>query len=87
MNKTFVKKFKRFLKEEGVYPAYRRNLHPFFGKYGSNEGLDISTHEAFLNTCKQSDAVFKAFNWNNSKEGFDFWFDIHIKWNKRWYQL
>lgn len=32
MNTRAIKKFKRFLKEEGVYSAYRRNLRPFFGK-------------------------------------------------------
>lgn len=86
MDKTVVKKFKRFLKEEGVYSAYRRNLRPFFGKYG-NEGLDISTHEAFLNTCKKYDAVYKAFNWNDSKEGFDFWYNIYLKWLSIEYKL
>lgn len=80
MNKTVVKKFKRFLKEEGVYSAYRRNLRPFFGKYDSNEGLDISTDKTFLNTCRISDAVYKAFDWGSSKEGFDFWYKIYLKW-------
>ena len=87
MDKTVVKKFKRFLKEEGVYSAYRRNLRPFFGKYGYNEGLDISTHEAFLNTCRISDAVYKAFIWESSKQGFDFWYEIYLKWLSISYKL
>ena len=86
MDKTVVKKFKRFLKEEGVYSAYRINLRPFFGKYGSNEELDISTHKAFLNTCKKYDAVCGAFDWDDSKEGFDFWYNIYLKWLSKAYK-
>ena len=86
MNTRAIKEFKRFLKEEGVYSAYRRNLRPFFGKYGYNEGLDISTNKTFLNTCRISDAVYKAFNWESSKQGFDFWYKIYLKWLSKAYK-
>lgn len=86
MDKTVVKKFKRFLKEEGVYSAYRRNLRPFFGTYGYNEGLDISTNKTFLNTCRISDALYKAFNWESSEQGYDFWYKIYLKWLSKVYK-
>jgi hypothetical protein len=86
MNTRAIKKFKRFLKEEGVYSAYRRNLRPFFGMYGYNEGLDISTNKTFLNTCRISDALYKAFNWESSKQGFDFWYEIYLKWLSKVYK-
>ena len=87
MNTRTIKKFKRFLKEEGAYSAYKRNLHPFFGMYGYNEGLDISTNKTFLNTCRISDALYKAFNWESSEQGFDFWYKIYLKWLSKAYNL
>lgn len=91
MNAIEIKKFKRFLKEEGIFKLFIRRFDP---KYRSVGRLFIPTetdyedfHEIksenvmdYLTDIDSSLAVFSAFEWNSTKEGFEFWKYVNNKW-------
>lgn len=77
MKKHFIK----FLKEEDVYEAYRYN----FITYGNNSLKDVIFHNKdLLNTSSiyYENLIMSAFTWAFTKEGVDFWSEIHKKWRK-----
>lgn len=77
MNKEYIKEFKRFLKEEGVFKAFQQNFQP---GYLAEQGSDSSSLNSFLETCSIKHAVSGAFNWGTTAQGFQFWLDLNFKW-------
>ena len=82
MDKTVVKKFKRFLKEEGVFKAFQQNFQP---GYLVEQGSDSSSLNSFLETCCIKNAVSGAFCRGKTLQGFQFWAYIYRKWSSKTY--
>ena len=77
MNKEYIKEFKRFLKEEGVFKAFQQNFQP---GYLEETGTDSSSLKYFLETCSAVHVVSGAFCWGTTMQGFQFWKQIYSKW-------
>lgn len=77
MNSVEIKKFKRFLKEEGIYKIFQDNFQP---GYLIEQGSDSSSLKSFLETCSIVHAVSGAFCWGTTTQGFQFWEHIYCKW-------
>ena len=77
MSEEFIKRFKRFLKEEGIYKAFKDNFQP---GYLEETGTDSSSLKSFLETCNVLHTVSCAFCWETTAQGFDFWYKIYLKW-------
>ena len=77
MSEEFIKEFKRFLKEEGVFKAFQQNFQP---GYLVEQGSDSSSLSSFLETCSIVHAVSGAFCWGTTMQGFQFWEHIYCKW-------
>ena len=79
--KEHIKRFKRFLKEENVYPQYRRNLLNSKHKYVI---FNLKyKHDVYSFFCESSieGLINHAFCWAETKEGHDFWNKLNIKWH------
>lgn len=67
-------KFIKFLTNNNVYRQFMHNLaYVRKGKMGWNEYRD---------TTEEQDWILCAFEFDQSKEGHDFWFDLAVKWHK-----
>jgi hypothetical protein len=77
MSEEFIKRFKRFLKEEGIYKTFQDNFQP---GYLIEQGSDSSSLKSFLETCSIINAVSGAFSWGTTAQGFQFWEHIYCKW-------
>ena len=77
MSEEFIKRFKRFLKEEGVYKTFQNNFQP---GYLEETGADSSSLKSFLETCSVVHTVSGAFCWGTTMQGFQFWEHIYCKW-------
>ena len=64
-----VPRFRKFLKDHGVYNMYVMNCDPVFNG-NSTKIKDPSLYLA------------KAFLFRNTSQGWEFWVDIGSKWNK-----
>lgn len=82
MSEEFIKRFKRFLKEEGVFKAFQQNFQP---GYLVEQGSDSSSLNSFLETCSIKNAVSGAFCWGKSSQGFQFWAHIYRNWSSKTY--
>lgn len=72
MGNKRIKQFYRFLKENNIYKAYRIAFDTEFSGFPS---LKI-----FLVQISWDDVIFEAFDWSSTKEGFDFWSGMAVKW-------
>ena len=70
----YQKLFIRFLKEMHVYNAFKYNLEHYPLKY---RGIKL------LNSFHPSDYLYYAFSWAATKEHFNFWADVNIRWQKK----
>lgn len=78
------KEFIRFLKEEGVYVAFKRNFSiDYIRKWFIVEYEQIISGRNYYEVIKELDYISKAFYWRGTPEGYDFWLGI----NKRWVSL
>lgn len=70
---TYTQLFIRFLKHHNIYHLFIYNI-----KNRGNIGwcYDIKS----ISIYKPYYFVDDAFKWSDTKEGFDFWSDINIKW-------
>ena len=76
------KKFIRFLKEKGVYAAYRRNFTlEYIKKWHHNLYIKIAVDgENFYDVVNQSLYINHAFHWEKSPEGHYFWENLSSEW-------
>lgn len=76
------KKFFRFLKEHGIYAAYRRNFDIEHLKKWSISIYDRikCDGEDFYNVVNPEHYISGAFAWTYTPEGNDFWVNLHFKW-------
>ena len=83
MSEKEIKLFKRFLKEEGAFKAFQQNFQPGFvveQGYLVELGFDLSSLKSYLETCSVFNAVSRAFCWETTAQGFQFWEHINCKW-------
>ena len=93
MSKKEIKRFKRFLKEEGVYKLFIRRYDTKYRSCGrwiengdrlNSEGTGIEAKDEritdYLSNVGYVFAIFSAFEWYSTKEGFSFWKNINNKW-------
>lgn len=66
--KKHWKKFENFLKREGVFEKYLKNLY--------EQDVQLNGFEYPI------EYVIAAFSWTDTDEGHSFWIDIDIKWRK-----
>ena len=76
------KDFIRFLKEKGVYAAYRRNFSLEYLKIWHNDLYKkvVVDGENFFNVVNWSLYINHAFDWEKSPEGHDFWGKLSHEW-------
>ena len=76
------KRFFRFLKEKGVYAAYRRNFSLNYIKiWHHNLYLKVVVDgENFFDAVNWSLYINHAFDWEKSPQGHDFWGKLSEEW-------
>ena len=74
MNTEEIKKiFYRFLREEGAFTYYFKNL--------DNDYRDESNRELYDMICKYPTEIINyAFTWRNTPQGQEFWERLHDEW-------
>jgi hypothetical protein len=92
MNAVEIKKFKRFLKEEGIFKLFFKRYDPKYRSFGRwfipseleytdfTLGHDDEKITDYLSSIDYNLAIFSAFEWGSTKEGFSFWHKISNKW-------
>ena len=70
-----LKRFIKFLKEEGAYEQYRTLIL----KQPNYNCVKMSILSKNIESQKSS-LIMGAFTWHDTKEGCDFWREIHKKW-------
>jgi hypothetical protein len=76
------KDFFRFLKEKGVYAAYKRNFGLKYLKMWHNclyKKIAVDG-ENFFNVVDWKLYINHAFHWASTKEGEGFWQNLSIEW-------
>ena len=93
MSEKEIKKFKRFLKEEGIFKLFIRRYEPKYRSVGrwfekgdrlNSEGTGIEAKDEritdYLSNVGYGFVIFSAFEWGSTQEGFDFWKYVNNKW-------
>jgi len=81
----YIREFKLFLYREKIIGEYTRNLLSSINSW--KKELDFETLKQFLEKRAIHDFISSAFDWTETKEGFNFWADKHSKWFNRFYQI
>ena len=76
------KQFIRFLKEKGIYAAYRRNFELTYIKtWHNNLYLKIVNEgKSFFDVVPCSLYINHSFHWESSPEGHNFWARLSKEW-------
>ena len=85
INKCILKHFYRFLKRENIIEKYFINftsLHNITWReiYEQEKAFDIYAKDRLDKECPS--LIQYAFDWEESKEGYDFWHDMNNLWEK-----
>lgn len=81
MNKENIKRFNRFLKDNGAYRAFFKNFDELFGYDRKVEFKD------YLKKVPCSEAISMAFSWPFALYGkVDFWSKLDDNWQKALYE-
>ena len=76
-NIKYIKLLFSLLKKENVYGDYIMYYHHFSASEHNGESLF-----KFLNDTNKNDWLLLAFSWNYTIQGFDFWNQLHGKWEE-----
>lgn len=71
-----IKFLVRFLKEKNAYSRYRHNLFLEKGYYS----------RGFLKTYMNGGILSNAFVWRTTKEGYEYWKELHYEFLKKYYE-
>lgn len=79
--KEMLAEFVRFLKERGVFTAYVRYVNETYGYYRFFEKY-VNIGDTTANAAKAigRGLIVNAFGWDKTKEGREFWFNLHNEW-------
>lgn len=76
--KEMLAEFVRFLKERGAYATYLVYINKECGYY---RFFEVYVNSAYRNTEEVlRGLISSAFAWNHTKEGEEFWYNLHIEW-------
>ena len=68
-------RFIKFLKNKRLYSKFVRNFE-------ERSTWTIIRFEKFVTTRKPSEYVIKAFYWDETPQGHQFWWDVETEWLK-----
>lgn len=74
-NDKKLKKFIYFLLTTELYKDFIHQLH----KKHKIKEIDI-----WIKTTSESYLISEAFKWNDTLQGYDFWYGINLLWNKQY---
>ena len=89
-NKIILPFFIRFLKKEHLLERYMKNLNSDNGYnlrmwyYENSDVYYFLFKDIYVN--KGYNLLNRAFRWNETEEGQDFWRDLNYKWRKKLYE-
>jgi hypothetical protein len=69
LDEILNKKFVKFLKDNNAYDKFITNLNIV------NKPIEI-----FCDDSKKKSYINRSFIWFQTKEGFDFWENLNVKW-------
>ena len=78
MNTREIKKFKRFLKEQNIYHAFRHNYDNKFGF----RSMNYTCVQYMSAICLPENVFTYAFFWESTKEGLNFWQTMDSRWRR-----
>ena len=67
----------KFLKEKNIYDKWLDNLKAQWNVVNNTSGLINQSIDSIVNTGEMSDVILKAFRWDDSNEGQEFWREIY----------
>ena len=77
--KEMLAGFVRFLKERGAFTIYVRYVNETYGYYRFFEKYVNAANAKAKATCRG--LIINAFSWNRTKEGHEFWLNLHNEWS------
>jgi hypothetical protein len=78
--KSIFFKFIRFLKENGVFISFRRNVE---NNFSGNSFLNFTYNhkiDALLDATPVDEWINYSMVWDMTPEGWEFWRELNIKW-------
>jgi len=88
----WMRRFKRFLKEENIYNSFKTNFYKqvnkritWSGNYTSYflKCVDNPSFSDFCLSLKDARELLNfSFEWSNTKEGHEFWLEKSKKWRE-----
>ena len=81
------KQFIQFLNKNKALKPYLRNLKrsPFY-RLATSNCFFVSTFIKKTFETDPTDLIGNGFNWEKSKEGFDYWCKMHTSWCNTYYE-
>jgi len=83
-HKYLFKTFINFLKENNIYDRYAKYVvTPMARNYRTNHTFLSQCPIEFITDCIHNNGdslVMCAFSWGHTAEGFEYWNNIHVKW-------
>lgn len=76
------KHFIYFLKQNNAYEKYIYNFEQEDARKFRRWSTAHTDSKSFFKICNISDYVNKAFHWDCTQQGYDFWLDLHMIWEK-----
>lgn len=82
-----AKQFTYFLIKNKALNSYLKNLKKgCFYRFFTSNGFLISTFIKKTFETDPTNLITNGFNWKKSKEGFDYWCDMHTSWLNTYYK-
>lgn len=80
--KFWIERFKKFLREENIATQFYVNcfIYPVIGGVVPED--EIKSVEKYLKSIPPEVFIANSFMWMYAEEGFDFWDEKDIAWNK-----
>lgn len=83
VNEEHINRFKRFLKEKGVYGIYLHHTREYYQKYLDKAYNNHLQAEYFLKHSYKEQWIGHAFCWKYTAEGHDFWYELNKQWRRQ----
>lgn len=81
MKLTPKQRFIHFLKQNNVYEQYMFNFNNIDGiNFRKKYRKEYASIKSFFLFSKKKYYVYNAFLWESTKEGYNFWNNLQIKW-------
>ena len=74
---SIKQQFIRFLKENNAYEPFLTNFEKREEKRNK-----VCPKRQYLKKMEPEDFIDRAFDWKNTKEGWKYWFNLSIEWQR-----